>query len=702
MDAHRSSSSSESSWWSNTNMLTRILGFSMFASVLDGGMGGGGFVNGRGENVGNGGGAANAFMTSLRLFLIGTMIETGRRLFQWVIERFKFFQYSVTAQFEEDDPAYQWIVLLLTEERIWRRSRQFHVSATSSFRKWAVSMDKSSLSNTDPHGKPAEDPDAHAEYVPTYNEPQLFRWRGYWAEIKKTLGPRTPFQAHQGGGLHLTMYTRDISALSALVEDAHERYVKTTRPHVIVHTANKEGYHGTAWSSAKSKQRRPLSSIILQEGVIQSLVADAREFIATEEWYTTAGIPYRRGYLLYGPPGTGKTSTIYAVAGELGLEIYSLSLASGFIDDSFLQHAVSGIPKQAILLIEDIDCAFPSREELDPDSHPSNSRALGLMDDDFGMDMLGMVVGGKRPTKSRSRVTLSGLLNVLDGVGSEEGKIFFATTNYIDRLDPAFLRPGRIDKKIQYKLATNQQAAALFRRFYPEKHTKLLSEMVIHTAADASNFREKIRSVTLTLNEKESLLTKLSEQFASYVPDHEFSTAELQGFLLTCKQEPEKAVAGVAAWVEQVREEREARMRREEERRLKKKRGMETKTQSKEDIGVPSVGYPLPGSVAGGGGFVGGGGTNDAAMVVPVPPPNTLGAVGSMIGLGLAGTSSSGGNITFLQVGEPPNFLRAPAARSSVITTTLDLVDRLPITTTPPAPDSPAGDLVRRRSSWAS
>jgi chaperone BCS1 len=71
-------------------MLTRILGFSMFASVLDGGMGGGGFVNGGGEN--GGGVAANAFITSLRLFLLGTLIETGRRLFQWVVERFKFFR----------------------------------------------------------------------------------------------------------------------------------------------------------------------------------------------------------------------------------------------------------------------------------------------------------------------------------------------------------------------------------------------------------------------------------------------------------------------------------------------------------------------------------------------------------------------------------------------------------------------------------
>jgi chaperone BCS1 len=254
------------------------------------------------------------------------------------------------------------------------------------------------------------------------------------------------------------------------------------------------------------------------------------------------------------------------------------------------------------------------------------------------------------------------------------------------------LRPGRIDRKFQYNLATKQQAAALFRRFYPEKHTNLLSEMG-YTTADAAKYSEKIPSAPLISNEKESILNKLSEQFASYVPEHEFSTAELQGFLLTSKQEPEKAVAGVAAWVEEVREEREARMRRVEERRLKKMRGTETKGHSKEDGAVP-VAYPPPGRVVGGGGFVGGG-TDNTAMVVPLPPPNIVGAVSPLVGLGLAGTSSPGANITFSKMGEPTTSQEAPGAHSSIITTNLDLVNPFPMATTPPAPDSPALDGLR-------
>lgn len=118
------------------------------------------------------------------------------------------------------------------------------------------------------------------------------------------------------------------------------------------------------WTEVKRKSRRPLSSIVLQDQVITELVEDVKEFLEADEWYSAAGIPHHRGYLLYGPPGTGKSENfvpsefqghvtdlshsiddirigkqtsvvcvmefplIFIKAGELGLEIYSLSLSS--------------------------------------------------------------------------------------------------------------------------------------------------------------------------------------------------------------------------------------------------------------------------------------------------------------------------------------------------------------------------------------
>ncbi|KAJ6462245.1 P-loop containing nucleoside triphosphate hydrolase protein [Mycena vitilis] len=510
--------------------------------------------------------------SSLKFLIMGSIVEMGRRLFQWLTVRFRF-QYSITAQLDEGDPAYEWIVLFLTQEGVWERSRDFAVTATNSRRKWSI--------------KKWADPkvQGNAEYTPTYQQPQLFRWRGHWVEIQrpKVGEPRfTPFGKFQSvSSIFLTIYTQDMSLLSAMIEDARTRYVEVNRPNVVIHLADSPHYSPSIiWTNVKHKIRRPLSSIILQDGVVEGLVRDAKEFLATEDWYVEAGIPHRRGYLLHGPPGTGKTSTIYALAGELNLEIYSLSLASNFVDDSFLQRAASSIPHHALFLIEDIDCAFANRDE----------------DKDCGRD------SGKREMwePPHASVTLSGLLNVIDGVGSEEGKLFFATTNYIARLDPALLRPGRIDRKVGYELSTTQQAHALFLRFFPEsRFPEFASSSVNVASVEAVKIDDKPDDVVLVVKQlsaenladdkptalkptsdaKDSTavvsprqtIPLLAAHFASHIPTGEFSTAELQGYLQSHKTTPVEAAAGAAEWVVTIREERTAQEKREAERRCRRK-----------------------------------------------------------------------------------------------------------------------------------
>jgi len=525
------------SWFNPTgsNLLSRLLGFTMFASLFK---------------------AADPSTTSyivsgVGLFVLGTLLEMGRRFFHWLYERFSVFQYSLTASFDEGDPAYEWIILFLTEKNVWKRSRHFHVTAATSVRKWGIKSSRPQMVE-------------HTNCVPTYDAPQLFWWKGYWAEIKRSQGEYSLSEERESRWsrkIYLTIYSCEVNALSALIEEARQLYLKVSQRNVTIHLANAEGYELKTWRTTKSKKQRPLNSIILQEGVLQSIIEDIREFVDSEEWYNLAGIPYRRGYLLHGPPGTGKSSTIYGIAGELGLEIYSISLASKFVDDSFLERAVSAIPKQAIFLIEDIDCAFPSREELDEreeNSYFSFSRRR------------------TNSGKPVSQVTLSGLLNVLDGVGSDEGKIFFATTNYIENLDPALLRPGRIDRKVQYYFADKTQAKALFIRFYPASHTTLSSELSI-SPSGSEVVSEKSPAV-MNISERQSAMVELAEKFASQVPEREFSTAELQGYLLSCKKNPERAVSGVDEWVEVERKERKERKEKEEE----KKRQVREKKEAKE------------------------------------------------------------------------------------------------------------------------
>ena len=133
-----------------------------------------------------------------------------------------------------------------------------------------------------------------------------------------------------------------------------------------------------------------MSSVVLDEGVAEDIVADMRQFLSGSEWYIQRGIPYRRGYLLWGPPGCGKTSLIMALAGELGLKVMILNLASKDMEDESLFQLMSAVSNHSLVLLEDIDAAFSQRASGDD---------------------------------NKSTITFSGLLNALDGIAASEGRI---------------------------------------------------------------------------------------------------------------------------------------------------------------------------------------------------------------------------------------------------------------------------------------
>lgn len=190
------------------------------------------------------------------------------------------------------------------------------------------------------------------------------------------------------------------------------------------------------------RRKRPLGSVILDDGVSQKILADVKEFIASAKWYIDRGIPYRRGYLLYGPPGCGKSSFIQALAGALDYSICVMNLSDRSLSDDRLNHLMSVAPQQSIILLEDIDAAFVKRTD-----EKEEGRASGYI----------------------NRVTFSGLLNTLDGVASSEERIVFMTTNHLDRLDPALIRPGRVDVKQEIGLASKSQLQKMYTRFYPDQ-----------------------------------------------------------------------------------------------------------------------------------------------------------------------------------------------------------------------------------------
>ncbi|KAJ4844891.1 hypothetical protein Tsubulata_016463 [Turnera subulata] len=174
----------------------------------------------------------------------------------------------------------------------------------------------------------------------------------------------------------------------------------------------------------------------------KELMDDLDRFLQRKDFYRRVGKLWKRGYLLYGPPGTGKSSLIAAMANYLKFDIYDLELASLRGSNSYLKELLTTTSNRSIIVIEDIDCTIQLQDRGSRESHDSED--TDSEDTEYGH------------SNTNGKLTLSGLLNFVDGLWSSCGdeRIFVFTTNYKDRLDPALLRPGRMDMHIHMSYCT--------------------------------------------------------------------------------------------------------------------------------------------------------------------------------------------------------------------------------------------------------
>ncbi|KAK8865839.1 hypothetical protein IAR55_000987 [Kwoniella newhampshirensis] len=260
-----------------------------------------------------------------------------------------------------------------------------------------------------------------------------FKYRGNWFQVKRErdsklmdLHSGTPWET-----LTLTTLSTSRNLFPSLLSEARELAEASTEGKTVVYTA-----WGVEWRPfGKPRRRREMGSVVLAKDVSERVEEDLRGFLGRGRWYAERGIPYRRGYLLHGPPGSGKTSFIQALAGTLNYNICLLNLSERGLTDDKLNHLLGLVPERSFVLLEDIDSAFNRRIQTSEDGY-------------------------------KSSVTFSGLLNALDGVASSEERIIFMTTNHFDRLDPALIRPGRVDLQELLDDAAGEQAKRLFVKFY--------------------------------------------------------------------------------------------------------------------------------------------------------------------------------------------------------------------------------------------
>ncbi|XP_024524405.1 AAA-ATPase At4g30250-like [Selaginella moellendorffii] len=202
------------------------------------------------------------------------------------------------------------------------------------------------------------------------------------------------------------------------------------------------GYRKKPWRSVPFKHASTFSSLALDPELKNKIVQDLDSFMAGKDFFERVGRAWKRGYLLYGPPGTGKSSLIAAIANYTQYDVYDMELTE-VKSNADLRKLLMGISNKAIIVIEDIDCSLELKKRGKPAPEEETSEEPKEKDG---------ALPGKKGMKEEesSRVTLSGLLNFIDGLWSCSGseRIIIFTTNHKEDLDPALLRSGRMDLHI--------------------------------------------------------------------------------------------------------------------------------------------------------------------------------------------------------------------------------------------------------------
>ncbi|KAF5192885.1 Aaa-atpase [Thalictrum thalictroides] len=188
--------------------------------------------------------------------------------------------------------------------------------------------------------------------------------------------------------------------------------------------------HRGAWKEIILDHPATFDTLAMDHNLKKEIVEDLDRFVRRREFYKRVGKAWKRGYLLYGPPGTGKSTLVAAMANYLKFDIYDFELSMVNSNDDLRRYFLA-TANRSILMIEDIDC----------------STDLQIRDKDQDVRDFG-----------NNKLTLSGLLNFIDGIWSSSGdeRIIIFTTNHKDRLDQALLRPGRMDKHIHLSFCTTE------------------------------------------------------------------------------------------------------------------------------------------------------------------------------------------------------------------------------------------------------
>lgn len=528
------------------------------------------------------------------ILLSGFLLATWRYLSDYLWSQVEgYFMSSVDIR--TDDEIYNMLMAWVAQQGFARGARRFVVNTDLNSRswfcwRWDANEDEEEEKDEDPNSTLSGNGKKSLAYTPTFGSHYFF-YKRRLCIFRRDRGRSQDFgimSISEKEEITVSCFGRNPNVLKELLLEARSQFMKRDeRKTLIYRGTTRPGSSEPIWQRAMARESRPFSTVILNEKKKQDLIEDVTDYLnpATRRWYANRGIPYRRGYLLYGPPGTGKSSLSLALAGFFKMRIYIVSLSSITSTEENLATLFADLPRRCVVLLEDIDTAGLTHTRDEDGSECGGSKGEATESKNKS--------GSKTPETPSFRLSLSGLLNILDGVASQEGRVLIMTTNHLEKLDKALIRPGRVDNIVEFGLADSGMIASIFRAIFAplEADASPSALQRVNTAnlqtADPAEVVARVESERLKREKMIAKIDKLAAEFADKVPELEFSPAELQGYLLKNKRYPEGAVAGVEAWVTETRNEKAAKKLKEAEKKKKEedeeKKGKEEEAKKKED-----------------------------------------------------------------------------------------------------------------------
>jgi len=281
----------------------------------------------------------------------------------------------------------------------------------------------------------------------------------------------------------------------------NKKYIYTLKP---MPKEDDDGFK-QIWNESVFESTRTFQNMFFEQK--ETVLEKINFFLNNKEWYYENGIPYSLGIGLYGPPGTGKTSFFKSLANLTGRHLVILSLKTiktkQQLEETFFENRYNNDNKKnsigfdkKIIIIEDIDCLGEivwKRETEEPHPLPKKgrkSKSKNIEPVNMAEAAIQQLIENNNNEKNdfielckqhqEDPITLDDILNLWDGIKETPGRILGISSNHYEKLDPALIRPGRID----ITLCLDNCTRSMIRQMYKQYYKSDISEQVLKNIKD--------------------------------------------------------------------------------------------------------------------------------------------------------------------------------------------------------------------------